>query len=241
MKISHLYLLTLLLFACSPAKKAEIQAEKLFQQRQLQEALDKINEAIILDTLRSSAHYMKSEILSTMDSHNESLTAIKRAIDIDNSKPQYYDHLGKVYSNLSKYQEALQANDRSIEIKESAKGYYNRGETYRDMGSPLRAIGDFEKSIELDSFFYLSQASLGEIYQDQKNFVKAHYYYDKALNAFETGPYPKQGYMRAALILGKALTYYHQGDLAAACQLMSQVDQKVYPLADHFLKTNCDE
>jgi tetratricopeptide (TPR) repeat protein/GTPase SAR1 family protein len=136
-------------------KKAELYAYYIAYAYQalnkFQDAIEKLNEALILVPNFIGALGNKGYVLNKLGKYNEALGCYDKAIEIDSSYFNIWKAKGYTLYNLGKYNEAIGCYDKAIEIDPNdANVWYNKGYTLYNLGKYNEAIGCYDKAIEID-------------------------------------------------------------------------------------------
>lgn len=110
---------------------------------------------------------------------------LNRAIVEDPYYNHSYNTLGVIYKERGDYETALKNFTQAIEIgnkynTEYAKPYGNLGDVYMAQEKYDLAEENIRKALELESEYWPAQRSLGDLYFEKKNYVKALEMYKKA-------------------------------------------------------------
>ena len=104
---------------------------------------------------------------------------------VDPAKAEEARKAGNEMFQSSKYPEAIRLYDESIKrAPADPRGYSNRAAAYTKLGSPIEALKDCEKALELDPNFNKAYLRKAQCHYMMKDFHKALDTYDKALKLF---------------------------------------------------------
>ena len=130
---------------------------------ELENALEKVEQALNLNRNYAPARELKSEIrerYSTRgrrhfeeEKYDEAIEAFENAISIDihPKLKEPYNYLGVIHIGQEKYREAIEAFTEAIEIDENFKeAYYNRSLAHLELGELEEAIEDAEAALRID-------------------------------------------------------------------------------------------
>lgn len=102
--------------------------------------------------------------------------AFKRAVLLDYKLSEAWNNLGTLYFEQKKYTEAKQTLEKALEnplYLYPERIYNNLGLVEQALGNQADAIVAYEKSISLQSEFYLPFQNLGKLYYEKGDFKRA--------------------------------------------------------------------
>jgi len=166
-------------------KDAETQNQLAFQafnEGKLQQALEHINQALVLNSQSAAFHYNKGNILLEMFRYEDALHNYEQAVKHEPAHAEALDNMGSILQRLGRYDEALKSHDAAIQVAPNmAKAYNNRGAVYFAQENLSRAVADIKKAIELQPDLAEAFTNLAGIYHRQGNFEQAVKTYDQSL------------------------------------------------------------
>lgn len=134
------------------AIEASARCESLYQQGNLDSAVESCSEAIRLDPENSSPYVTRGYILMSRGDNTEALADFDMALRYDPDNGQAYINRGIVYERMGKYDKAIANYDEMLahNITNSTHRYYgynNRGVAYQHKEEPDLAIQDYKHAI----------------------------------------------------------------------------------------------
>ena len=128
-----------------------IEANNLFDQRRLSDAMIKFKEVLKQDPFNAEASYKCGLIQTELENESEAIFYYEKAISIDPNFSPAYTNLGLVYSKKENYQKALEYFDKVIKLTPKdpvALNYY--GNTLLYMEKYDEAINYYIEAINID-------------------------------------------------------------------------------------------
>ncbi len=110
--------------------------------------------------------------------------------------------LGLALHKLNKREEAIHYFTKAIEEDNPPMAYNNRAMVYSELKQYQLALGDYRKSIQLDSMNFLSYYNLGCLYDDLKKYDSSIFYYTKTLSLNPDYLYALSNRGRAKMLSG---------------------------------------
>lgn len=166
------------------------QWEKLNEKPEIQEALQKMNQA----EQREEEQREKEQALTSWDyirrgnrarsegRQQDAMGEYQRAAEIDPENAAAYIGLGNIHSDLGNLEKAIIEYSKAIELDLNyALAYYNQGVVYKKLGQREKAFKDYNKAIELDPGYVDAYNNRGVLYSDLGQLEKALKDYDKAI------------------------------------------------------------
>lgn len=157
-KISTLFLSTVIAGVIAPqsalaqksAQDYVDQAVTHFQQKELDQALEDLNQAIQLNPNHSKAYFERGKVYFEQDKLDQALQNVNQAIHISSDYTEAYGIRGLVYLKQGKIKKALEEFNQIIQVNpKDAIGYFSRGMVYFKQGKLDKALQDLEKAATL--------------------------------------------------------------------------------------------
>lgn len=205
-------------------------------------AIDTYNTLLKSDKKNANAYSNRALCYQNMDRYEESLTDYNKTITLEPN--QFSHYLGK-YNLLIKYNKDTEAKEVltvAAKIKEKTKSdQYNLAKIRFYQGDYDAAINQLEASYKAgfkEAYYYI-----GEVYQIKKDYKKALYYYEKAINSGEITS--SEVYNQAAVCLiktgdyNKALEYVQSGiafDDVSTIQMLKKNEIVIYEYMSEYDK-----
>ena len=154
-------LLVLAVVACAPgaAGTAEptttagfdhyVQGVNLFNQKQFQQAVDELSQAITANPQNSRAFYARGNAYGMLGLPDKAIADFKQAVTLDPKDDISYFALAIAYANQGQRREAIAALDKAIALANQADYYGLRGTLYAEQNDPQHAIPDLGKALSL--------------------------------------------------------------------------------------------
>ena len=126
-------------------KSADFQA-----QRQFNEALACLEEALSYDPAFAVAWHIKGYVLDQLQKHAEALAAYDQALKLNFIDSEVYYNRGVAQGKMGKYTEAIAEYDHAIRLQpDYAKAYGNRGQILLKLDRFQEALADEEQAVKL--------------------------------------------------------------------------------------------
>ena len=149
---------------------------------QLEDAIKKFKQAIILNSNYAEAHYNLGVVHSELDQIIDAIKNYEDALAIKNEYPDAHNNLGNILLNLDKIEAAARHFELAIEFNpQFSQAYNNLGITNRRRGHPLEAGKNFDKALSINPNYAEAANSRGNIFQDYFDQVNAIKFYKRAL------------------------------------------------------------
>ena len=130
------------------------------------EAIEDINEAIILNPSYDLAYSYRGTVFGKMGLYARAIEDFNKAIVLEPGNYLVYNNLGIVYSKMGLYDKAAESFNEAIAIKPGeAEIYFNRGLAYSLQDQYDRALADYNKALELNQDFAIAYRDRGNLYQ----------------------------------------------------------------------------
>lgn len=136
-----------LLIAGMAARADDIQdANKLFKQKQYDQALDKVEGVLASKPKDVQARFLKGVILIEKGKTEDAITLFQALTEDAPDRPEPYNNLGLLYALQGQYEKAKNAVEMAIRIQPTyALAHENLGEIYAKMASK-----EYERALQLD-------------------------------------------------------------------------------------------
>lgn len=162
------------------------EAETLFNQQRLDEAIGAVSEALALDPNSGEAHFTQGRIWGAKLNNLEAAKSYQKAIDNGYDKAFVYRNLGNRLMALERTPEAIAAFEKAIELDPST--IYNNtllGVLYNDIGKPQEAMDHYNKILAGQPNNYQGNYYKANLLFEQKQYEEAIVLYKKALQVFK--------------------------------------------------------
>ncbi|MCL0055796.1 tetratricopeptide repeat protein [Dehalococcoidia bacterium] len=125
--------------------------KKHYHAGEYEEALQRFNWVIELDSKHTSAYNMRGLLYTLLKQYDLAIEDFSKAIELNPYYPAPRFNRGLAYLNLEQYESAVWDFSKAIELNPGdADLYNNRGAAYYNQGQYERAIEDFSKALEID-------------------------------------------------------------------------------------------
>lgn len=186
------------------------------QNRELEEAEQRLREAIRLDPTYASPHNNLGRLLYGRGDFINALLEQQQAIALAPNNPLYHFNLGLTLERLGDYDGAVVAYERAIELDPSyVKAFNNLGFTYLLQGEWQNARDALERGLDLNPDAAYLHKNLGRVYLDQGDAAQAAAELQRAIDLYTDGVY-------AEALFYLAQAHQAQNALDAACQTLQQ-------------------
>ncbi len=132
------------------------------------EALESLDQALLMDPRSAVAWILKGKALSSTGSCDEALACFRRALHLDSNQPSAWNEASEVFAQTGDYEAALRCSDRAIALEKSAPSLWiSRGVSFvmaKQFGPGLKC---FKQAIELDSQSASAHLRLGTLHYEQ--------------------------------------------------------------------------
>ena len=157
------------------------QADKPFKQkalahvhqREYDQALSELNQALQIDPRDAESYNNRGSILTFKGQYQEAISDFDKAIKLNSRYAKAYYNRGLAYFYLKHYLKAVTDLAVAIELNpKDAEAYHNRGLAYDQLGQTDRAVDDFNMAIALkpnlaDAYFNKAVALERGGFQDE--------------------------------------------------------------------------
>lgn len=178
--------------------------ESLSQQN-MKGALQKFNQALLMNPNHERAYRMRGDLLRQMGDNRKAIDDYTQAIKKNPNFSTTYVSRGEAYEAVGKYPEAIEDYTKALELyPEDGFGYSYRGAVYSKLGENQKAIADLNKAIELnpsrpEAYLYRGNfhAKLGDMKKASENEPQVAILYQKAIADYHQAAklFSEQGYM----------------------------------------------
>lgn len=143
-----------------------------------QDALELINQAIMLNPKNAISYSNKGNILKELGRYQESLDALDMAIQFLPSYAEAYSNKGNVLQELYRYEDSIEWYDKAIELNpQYAEAYSNKGNALKLLNRYEEALGHYHISTAInpknfDAYWHKALAQLrnGDFENGWKNY-----------------------------------------------------------------------
>ncbi|MDB9975106.1 tetratricopeptide repeat protein [Candidatus Thioglobus sp.] len=149
---------------------------------QLDEAVKKFKQALILKSNYAEAHYNLGVTLRELGQIDAAIQSYQNAIAIKHDYPNAHNNLGNALLDLKRFDAAVEHFEWAVAFNpEFASAYNNLGIANRLRGNTLEAIKSFDKALVIKPNYAEAANYRGIIFQDTGDHENAVKYYQKAL------------------------------------------------------------
>lgn len=158
------------------------------------DAIDAFQEAIERDPDYVLAWNNLGDVYRSLNQFDEAINAYKRAIEIDPAYAWPYHNLGLVFEEQGSFEPAIDYYKKAIARHKSGEHkavlWDNIGGIYRLMDESEKAIGAYQRAVNLDPNYAASWYSLGNIFAALDRDDEAIHAYKQAIRANPDAPWP---------------------------------------------------
>ncbi|UMB60461.1 tetratricopeptide repeat protein [Lutibacter sp. A80] len=155
-------------------------------QGQHTEAVDYLNEYIDKDPYSEVAWHQLGRQYFILENYNEALRAFDYAVLIDETFVGAYLEKAKTLEQLKKYEEAIENYKITIDLDDPTSFVYLRiGECYKKLDKSALAIQFYKKAVHEDPLLDKGWLAITELSILNKNYYKALFYINKAIEIDE--------------------------------------------------------
>ena len=149
---------------------------------QLDLAVTKFKQALILDPNYAEVHYNLGVTLRELGQIEEAIKSYKNALRIKNAHPNAHYNLGNALLILKQYDDALEHFKSAVVFNPKfAQAYNNLGILNKQLGKDLEASKNFDKALSIKPNYAEAMNERGVIYQNFGDLKSAIKYYQKSL------------------------------------------------------------
>ena len=148
----------------------------------LEIAIKKFKEAIILKSNYAEAHYNLGVSLGEIGKIEEAIRYYKNALNIKKEYPDAHNNLGNIYLDLGQYELSIEHFEWAVAYKaDFAEAFNNLGIAHRVIGRLDEAAKNIDKALSINPNFVSAANCRGLLYQDTNQHEDAIKFYKKAL------------------------------------------------------------
>jgi Tfp pilus assembly protein PilF len=137
-------------------------AVSLIQERQFQQALDTLNDAISHDEKNAEAHFQRAGILADAGHDSNALADYEKALALKPNETRYFNMKGLFLLTRQQYDQAAQVFTKALEIDPRfAKAHNNRGLVSLARNEFGSAASDFQSAIRIEPKYVDAYNNLG--------------------------------------------------------------------------------
>jgi len=145
-------------------------------------AIDDVDRAIKIDSLKPEFYLLKAELLKSTNKLKEAKTTLDQCMLVDNENVQARLELGYLALVIKDYQQALDYADAALRRNiYSAEAYFLKGMIFQEKGDTATAISSFITVTEQESDYYDAYIQLGLLHMNS-NLDLSKGYLKNALN-----------------------------------------------------------
>ena len=158
------------------------QAQQLYTQKRLDEALTAYNTVLQRDTTSSLGWQGYALTQGLRSRHKDALDAFERALKLNPTLVTSWNGKGTALSQLKRPQEALQAFERALELdQKNAAAWNGKGAALNMLGRTDQALRSFDTALRYDPQMAQAWNNKGLILNQQKRYGDALFAFDQAL------------------------------------------------------------
>ena len=121
----------------------------LAYRNKFKEALQKFENASIINQNSSTAFSLKSSVLIQMGDYKNALVAVQSALAIDENNVEALFNKGYILAGAGSYQQAIECYDKVTDLDfRNANAWYEKGDCYRRLGRKKEAKECFKRADE---------------------------------------------------------------------------------------------
>ena len=144
------------------------------EQQDYQKALADLNEAIRLDSDRSTWYANRGLVYDRLGEYDRAIGDYGEALRRDPLDAQSYNNRGLAYRARKDNTQAIRDFSQAVRIDASlADAYFNRGNAYKAKGELAQAIGDYNEAVRLDPAWVNAYFNLANAHRANKEYDKA--------------------------------------------------------------------
>lgn len=163
------------------------QAMDLFLHGKMQEAIDKLYEALRKDSTHVSAHINLGYIHYFNGKNDEAIAEYKKALHFDPQNALAHNYLANAYFAVNNYKESIKEYQQAIKYNPKyPQAYNNLAYCLFTIGLYDLAIKEAQKAIELNPKYATAYVNLGQAYHAKGMYDEAETQFKKALEIDST-------------------------------------------------------
>jgi len=194
------------------------ESKNLYEKKDFQRAIFKLNEAIELNPNFSKAYNARGFLYNNLKNYNQAIQEFNQAIILNPNFDWAYNNRGLSYAHLKNYTRAISDFNQAIKINPNdEETYYNRGLTYYYLKNYSQAIADYNQAINLNPNNADAYNNRGWTYFNLKNYTQALKDSNKAIELDKNNAYAYDTRGNAYKALGR--NEEAEADLAKAREL----------------------
>ncbi len=161
-------------FAQTTSKEWFDKAEKLYDDKNYDEAAVAYDKAAQLDAKNEKAFYMAGWCYNDIDKYDNAIERLKKAVALKKDDQLAWQELGFSYKKIAKNEDALRCLNKAIEIKPTyALAYKQLGDVYQNMEKDAEAITAYKKCYENNNESDDACYNLGYLYNGMAEYTTA--------------------------------------------------------------------
>jgi tetratricopeptide (TPR) repeat protein len=146
----------------------------LFKANRPQEAIKACTEILSVEPSHVQTYLNRGSLYGETGEFQKAIDDFNQAELLDAYNPNIYNNRGWMHLQLKEYEKALSDLDHAIFLEPTDVEFFNRGNTYREMGQWLKALEDYQKSLNLhqqsdSDLRQLITASIAEMEEKNKS------------------------------------------------------------------------
>jgi tetratricopeptide (TPR) repeat protein len=165
----------ILLSSCNGQQRIDkigTEGVRLFENGDIQGALEKFNQIIEIDSINPEAYLRKADCLDLLGDFQNSIISYSKAIEIDSknklafyNRALTYEKIGESQKVITDYNFAIKIDLNNETIPNNKIIYHNLGILYGQMNQLDNAIKAFSSTIEIDDKYADAYHNIGFAYQ----------------------------------------------------------------------------
>lgn len=136
----------------------------LLEQKQVEEAAERVAEAVALDSGSAEAHRMMARVHAARGERDSAVTSYRVALSIDPADSWSMNNLGLLLIEQGRYEEALPPLARAVELRPEAPAFANNlGVALERTGHATAAADAYRAALKADSTYGKASLSLARV------------------------------------------------------------------------------
>jgi tetratricopeptide (TPR) repeat protein len=144
-------------------------------------AIEKITQAIALDTANSVAYVVRGRMYAKIKDHNKALADLNKAVSQGEIDSEVYLYRAEIYFEMEDYAKSFNDYSTSIELRQTPEAFIGKGKVYLKMNNPDEALACCTKAIELSHGFAEAYFARGNVYNRQAKYSEAVADFERAM------------------------------------------------------------